>query len=344
MADIKLSPELLMSQSTELASMKNDFDGLFTQVTGVLNGMNESWSENLARNFAGKITGAQKSFSSVLNMLTNSSQAARISSLAFSSGNAGNILSHMLGTGNTEIMKDGMSKLADWLSGKELDKAAAAWISEQLGMGADAETIKNAVSQIMDGDFEGALKTAGEKGIDLLAKSLSGSIEAGSWVDQLNQATGGKLGLEGLENAYYKNLIGSTLGNAADIVKEQLSGNPDRGQELRTLGELAWNATAGSVIETGFDQAYNVVSKIPIIGDYYANQGATDGESAIGVMCGDLMYAMTGNNDDAAYARNYYSDHGGIAGGIVDGVKEVAGFAGEKLGDVFSFDYHSIFR
>ena len=86
MADILLTPEVLMSQSTELSSIQGEYESLFGQVTKSLNGINDSWSENLSRNFVGKITAAQKSFSSITNMLANGSNAAKAVATSFESG------------------------------------------------------------------------------------------------------------------------------------------------------------------------------------------------------------------------------------------------------------------
>ncbi|MFR3320600.1 MAG: WXG100 family type VII secretion target [Lachnospiraceae bacterium] len=63
--DIKLTPEELIAQSTELTSLQTEFESVFSQLTSTLNSMNDSWSATLAGNFAGKIQAAQKSFTSV---------------------------------------------------------------------------------------------------------------------------------------------------------------------------------------------------------------------------------------------------------------------------------------
>ena len=84
MAEIKLTPDELLAQSTEFSSLQSEYEALFVQVTTALNSMNENWSENLARNFTGKIQSAQKKFSSVANMLTNGAAAARMSANTFS--------------------------------------------------------------------------------------------------------------------------------------------------------------------------------------------------------------------------------------------------------------------
>ena len=84
MADIKYTPSELLVQSAQMAALQSEFDALFKQTTNALNGMNESWSENIARNFSGKIQSAQKSFSGILNMLSNGSAAARLGATSHS--------------------------------------------------------------------------------------------------------------------------------------------------------------------------------------------------------------------------------------------------------------------
>lgn len=49
--NIKLTPEELLAQSTEMASIQSEFESLFSQVTSSLNNLNGSWSEALAGNF-----------------------------------------------------------------------------------------------------------------------------------------------------------------------------------------------------------------------------------------------------------------------------------------------------
>ena len=77
--NIKLTPEELLAQSTEMASIQSEFESLFSQVTSSLNNLNGSWSEALAGNFSGKISAAQKSFSAVAEMMANGATAARVS-------------------------------------------------------------------------------------------------------------------------------------------------------------------------------------------------------------------------------------------------------------------------
>lgn len=83
MADIQLTPEELLSQSTEMFNLQNEYESLFQQVKNSLEGINNSWSPNLASNFSGKITSAQNSFSSIINMFGNGANAAKASATRF---------------------------------------------------------------------------------------------------------------------------------------------------------------------------------------------------------------------------------------------------------------------
>lgn len=340
MADIKLTPEQLLAQYTEMTAVKSEFESLFTQVTSALNGLNESWSEALSGNFSGKITAAQKSFSSVVSMMENGAKAAQISANGFAS--PGSVLALLCGGDAGSV--DRLSDLTAWIhenrdklgTGMDTDMVISA-LSEMTGI--DMSDAQNIIEKIADGDVEGVLKTIGDKGLDWAAGGAAGEIGSDTWVGQLQKLTGGKLGLDGLEKSYYKNLVSDTAGNMIDIVKEQYFGEGDIAKEANLLGQMAWNLSAGSVIKTGADAAFNVVKDIPIIGDYYANKGVTDGEGAIGSMIGDITYMVTGDRQAANADGSYYKEHGGIAKGMADGVGDIASYVGSKISEA----WHSAF-
>lgn len=83
MKTIKLTPEELRSQSMEMSSLKSEYENLFSNVSSILNATNNTWSANLSHNFAGKITSAQKSFSSVVDMLQYGIEATNTSAEMF---------------------------------------------------------------------------------------------------------------------------------------------------------------------------------------------------------------------------------------------------------------------
>lgn len=332
--NIKLTPEELLAQSTEMASIQSEFESLFSQVTSSLNNLNGSWSEALAGNFSGKISAAQKSFSAVAEMMANGATAARVGANTFSEPGA--VLSLICGGGESGSFS-GSSDLLSWIAenaqtGVNSDLMIGA-ISKMTGV--DAAGAKDILGKVMKGDYEGVLDTVADKGIDWVAGALSGDLGSDTWVGQLEEATGGILGLAGLEKSFGKNVLGSTLGNAKNIVKDMYFGDGNPAYELEQLGEMAWNSGAGSVIKTTSDAAYNVVKNIPGIGDYYAEKGVTDGEGAIGSIIGDITLMVTGDSEAAAADQNYYKDHGGIAKGVVDGVVDIGSYVADRIGTLW---------
>ena len=332
--NIKLTPEELLAQSTEMASIQSEFESLFSQVTSSLNNLNGSWSEALAGNFSGKISAAQKSFSAVAEMMANGATAARVSANTFSEPGA--VLSLICGGGESGSFS-GSSELLSWIAenaqtGVNSDLMIGA-ISKMTGV--DAAGAKDILGKVMKGDYEGVLDTVADKGIDWVAGALSGDLGSDTWVGQLEEATGGTLGLAGLEKSFGKNVLGSTLGNAKNIVKDMYFGDGNPAYELEQLGEMAWNSGAGSVIKTTSDAAYNVVKNIPGIGDYYAEKGVTEGEGAIGSIIGDITLMVTGDSEAAAADQNYYKDHGGIAKGVVDGVVDIGSYVADRIGTLW---------
>lgn len=333
--NIKLTPEELLAQSTEMASIQSEFESLFSQVTSSLNNLNGSWSEALAGNFSGKISAAQKSFSAVAEMMANGATAARVSANTFSEPGA--VLSLICGGGESGSFS-GSSDLLSWIA----ENAQTSGMNSNLMIGAiskmtgvDAAGAKDILGKVMQGDYEGVLDTVADKGIDWIAGALSGELGSDTWVGQMEEATGGKFEFGGLEKSFYKNVLGGTLGNAKNIVKDMYFGDGNPAYELEQLGEMAWNSGAGSVIKTTSDAAYNVVKNIPGIGDYYAEKGVTDGEGAIGSIIGDITLMVTGDSQAAAADQNYYKDHGGIAKGVVDGVVDIGSYVADRIGTLW---------
>lgn len=73
---IQLTPSELISQSSEMSSLQGEYEALFGRVNSTLNSVNDSWSANLANNFAGKISSAQKSFSNMTALLSQGASVA----------------------------------------------------------------------------------------------------------------------------------------------------------------------------------------------------------------------------------------------------------------------------
>lgn len=154
MAEILLTPELLMTQSAEMQSLQTEYEALFAQVNNALNGMNDSWSANIASNFVGKIALAQKSFSSIVNMMQNGSAAAKMGALTFADGvGMGDILDGILDKSD--------SKLSEWIQQVQIGGPGMRDAFNKLlkNKGIDGQSAISIMEKIEAGDYTEALKS-----------------------------------------------------------------------------------------------------------------------------------------------------------------------------------------
>lgn len=82
---IQLTPAELLAQSQEMLSLQKEFESLFGQTNTLLTQVNQNWSANLANNFAGKLTSAQKGFANVIALLEQGGNMAATSAKTFES-------------------------------------------------------------------------------------------------------------------------------------------------------------------------------------------------------------------------------------------------------------------
>ncbi len=79
----KINSEQLLEQSNQLKALKEEYNAMFSNVTSILNEMNEGWSENLSNNFSTKISTAQKGFAKIVEMLECGEVVAKESANSF---------------------------------------------------------------------------------------------------------------------------------------------------------------------------------------------------------------------------------------------------------------------
>lgn len=126
MADfIQLTPEMLLEQSTEMTTLQMEYESLFQQVKNSLNGINQSWSTNIASNFSGKISSAQNSFSSILNMFSNGANAAKSSATRFGTPSSWLSQFEAFGSSVNEAMSEAAGRVRNTFSEDEIDSMAS---------------------------------------------------------------------------------------------------------------------------------------------------------------------------------------------------------------------------
>ena len=79
MAKIQLTPQELLAQSTEMASLQKEYEALFGTTSSILTSVNGNWSEALSRNFLGKMNSAQKGCKQLIASLETGSKLGRVS-------------------------------------------------------------------------------------------------------------------------------------------------------------------------------------------------------------------------------------------------------------------------
>ena len=349
MADIKLNPQDLLAQAAEMNSIRSAYESLNTQLLNALNGINDSWSENIAGNFIGKIQSAKKSFLSIVNMMSNGSTAARVSAMSFlepnqilagfgfadkgdSSINGGELAEKLMQilkeagvdkeiSGNMENLSEIFNELegAYWnapgLVKLAIDKLITGVDETMEGSDAPYSPKKyvdayKILKKVSDGDYNGAVSDLGKK---LMKSTIK---EAFGLKPNLISSV---LGVD--EATYAVNVIEDSVEAATLAVIEPNMKN--------TIG-FAWNTAIEPVLETTGDAAFDIVKDLPWIGRYYTDQGARNGSDAFKIMLGDMAKAVTGDNEAADYYRNYYERDDGFYGGVYDGVVDIINFVKEQ--------------
>ena len=328
MSDIKITPEQLLAQSSQMADIQSSFEEVFSKFSNILEFMNSSWSAVIAHNFTGKIQSAQNVCSKIVEMFGNGADSAKMSALILS--DEGNVnmdgtLQSLMDMAEKGAFKDIDKLVKDITTGKD-----ASIMSNILGGNYDTESVKKVLKAAAGGDKDEIVKTIYEKGKDLFGSAMSvGS--GGGWVEKLDKYTGGKLGLSDLQGNYFKNWVFDSGEKAVDIVKNMYGDNPDYKELGYQLSEFAWNMGPGSVAKTCGDAASKVIDNIPVIKDFYAEQGAVTAGEKFSAAYGEAMRTLSADNEVGDYYKNYYSDHGGAARGIFDGFKEIGSFIKDSV-------------
>lgn len=343
---ISLTPELLLSQAAEMASLRQEYAQMFQQVSKDLGEINGSWSEYLANNFQGKIESVQRGLNNVLGMLDNGSAAARlcVSDLGSLDGTLGKQLG---GSGVYDAFKQafggswqgfwdekkadyeevmhGVDQFDEVLQEKihSLPEEQQKLIDELIkkaGLG-DAKKVYDIVNMMADGDYGGASQELGKEGLDQFFQTfydpVTGKVYSDftfNWTDSTAEAV-----TEACLHPSFENIA-------------QVGWNMTVKPTLDTCGEYIWSGISiGDVHIPG-------ISEIPGISDFYTERGAHDAASMGNVALTEL-YRILGGDDAADYVQSYYADHGGVFQGVYDGVVEIGNFVVDQVAN----GWHSLF-
>ena len=315
---LDLNTELLLQQGQEMMSLRAAYENLFQHVSADLNGMNGSWSELLSHNFAGKINGAQRSFMGALGMMDKSARSAMSvaeamqeldtqwgSRIGGALGTDPRVMNKILSKVLKEDLPEDMADAQALLAWKEkmkdqLSSSQKAWLEYLSGkaLGGVEDPLKIA-EYIINGEYEEAAKELGEVGLEEYIKYSLGP-EAGLEADYL-----------------------------LDVCKNIISGGSEFYDDpsLEHALKMVWGMTGGAALETAGGKIEDVIKLIPGISEYYYDEnGAEEGGDIFNVALGDIVYALTGDDERRDYFRNYCKDHGGMFDSWVYSAKEVGSF------------------
>lgn len=218
MPEVQYTPEQLLAQSKQMTALQAEFSAVFTQVTNALKGVNENWSENLARNFSGKIQSAQKSFSSITNMLANGAAAARLGATSHS----------------PTSMESYFSQLID--SGAGLDGAPAGAVGSGRGSAPLSKEDVDAVLDMLPPEARAGLRNAQEAEA-WLAKNYN-KLPAGA-------------------RAQLEKVLPSQMKDAISVTHDVLSGEADFSTAGKAVSAVTGNSLLGDVVTASTEAAFN---------------------------------------------------------------------------------------
>ena len=276
--EIRLTPELLLAQSSEMNSLATEYGSIFAQAKNVLQGMNESFSTNIASNFVSKISLAQNSFAKIVEMLNTGAEAANDAAKTFAAGvginesllntdsslgsaieGDGSLFDNVIKKGWDAIIEKGIDTgakavkdalpigdgFADGIFGKTVEEAL------KVGVHNISNDYKELYQMISSGDV------TPDKAANLFAKHVwhgVGSLAEGN----ANVMKEYAFKIPGLED-YYKS-IGANTDSGTSVLSHSV------GQTISTItGDDSWNETY-SIYDNGVGEG--MVNALKDIGSF----------------------------------------------------------------------------
>lgn len=222
----------------------------------------------------------------------------------------------------------------------ELSSSQEAWIDYVLGKGkkwgldlaekggmlskADKNNIKTfettmkITEKLLEGDWEGAMETAGVSGVKEFVKvyTKSAGIDTGDYI------TGKKVEWY---TEYGINLFKDGVSGVTEVIYE--------GPTPENIGKLGWNLTAQPILDTSGKFIYEQVSMIPGISEYYIDEKRCENIGDMGsVALGEYYSIISSDPEMREYASNYYKDAGGLWEGMWDCGEEWNSFVKDSGG------------
>lgn len=329
MADrIKLTPGELQAQAMEMSNLEAQYTMLFGNVISELNKVNHNWSPNLAHNFSGKITSAQKKFTRITQLLQEGAKVADTCAVTFESVDSK--LSKLYGYGQKSAVMAG--KVAGAQNTSEDDSKNKRSIKDDIN---ELERIYNGLSE----EEKILIKMLCHDDLEKAYEIASAIAQEGITVENVYKIAKKAIGKSIKAKAAFKSIEYSvdTGAERFDEFNEEAKAQLREGDIYGFFGEYAEGLVdvyGGGMVEVLFGLAGGavdkVISKVPVVGYFFEDLTGyyTDGKSV-----GDLI-ALGGQKisegldiatDFLSAGMNYVTDV------QMEGAEEVRSWLGEIL-------------
>lgn len=344
MGKIQLTPSELMAQSSEMASLKAEYEVFFQDVSQILGQVNMNWSANLSNNFEGKITSAKNSFIQINNMLQLGADVAAKSASGFS--NVDDLLSKqffgMTEDGNVPLPGVSVDFFSITGLGGELNTSwrdageAARWLEElrETEVGKTFEDWYDIAADILSEETElGQIKKAYEITSDILsgdvgwdtAKTAVEAITDSPKVDAVLKVIdictdetgyyvqrGNALEAKAFEQLKQGNIVGGTYTLLQEFVEVVGKGTVDVGCQL--VVDTFHLGTVNKIIRS--TTGYDIGARLDKAGAYIGDTVSDVLDSGDGAIDNALYEIGTAGVVTANYVGNTLSDVGDFLGSI----------------------------
>lgn len=318
MAKIQLTPQELLAQSTEMASLQKEYEALFGTTSSILTSVNGNWSEALSRNFLGKMNSAQKGCKQLIASLETGSKLAKTSAQTYQSMDEQ--LAKYFGGGDANLSPkqyvDKMQQTISNAAGKKKSDSGSKKKATKKDTKKKTKK-KNWWDKLCDGaaDLYDDISTGVAKAVDVVEDGVESALDfAGDVIDK-----GIDLAQDGIE--WVGDKIEDGLVAAADAVDAAIDSYQEKGLVYKIV------KTGGAVVST-----------IGACTSIVASWGAAIGSGGLATGLAAVSTAYGANTIVNSFADIYNCWAGdveevGKVNVLKDKAKEIGGAIGGALGN-----------
>ncbi|MBQ1931108.1 MAG: hypothetical protein II347_03090, partial [Lachnospiraceae bacterium] len=243
---IQLTPAELLAQSQEMLSLQKEFESLFGQTNTLLTQVNQNWSANLANNFVGKLTSAQKGFANVIALLEQGGNMAATSAKTFESMDS--LLSKVMnGDSFLGTIGGGIAGVAGTIGGIA---GVAGGVTGFGGIAAAGGGVANVLKDMDWGKVGSTLSDFGEYAWNQLKQDWQGAGETMEWLgEQYNK-------LPAEVRKKIEKTLGGTMTTSISVTYDIITGNVTWDTAYDVIDEVWGKTSTGAAIKGVINEVF----------------------------------------------------------------------------------------